>query len=93
MRIPGTFKALCEQLATLPAPVRSVTIPTKNGPLVLEFAAVPPKVTQAPAKPEPRPIEQTARPTGPKIRDLALLKRMQDDPPGPFVYEDTNAAG
>lgn len=81
MRIPGTLKALYEQLEASPAPVARVTIPTENGPFVLEFAG--PGIQPA-ARPAPRvmdrkpdtaqpPEENVQRTPNPKIRDTKLL--------------------
>lgn len=91
MRLPGTLKALYEQLAASPAPVARVTVPTKYGPFVLEFSgawteqtarAAPAKVAKVAEKqPEP-PDEKTEG--RPKIRDTRMLSRT----PPPFVYED-----
>lgn len=77
MRLPGTLKELRKQLEAFPVPVQRVEIPTKEGPLVLEFA-----VSRAPAAEKAPEV-----PSEPKMktRDTRLLTktppRFEYDPP------------
>lgn len=53
MRLPGTLKALLEQVKKSPVPLGSISIPTKDGPLTLTFGELP---APAVAKAEPNKI-------------------------------------
>lgn len=84
MRIPTTLRGLYGQLAASPVPIRSITIPTKEGPLVLEFS-VPPGPATAPERKQVA-VDSKAQekpPEAPKVRDTALLNK----PAPPMVYE------
>lgn len=85
MRVPGTFKQLWEQLKSAPTPVTSISIPTKDGPLVLTFASSDkdkpatvaaaksaPVFPQAPAKRPSDVVGVFATP--PEFRDPPLAK-------------------
>ena len=50
MRLPGTLKALLEQVKKSPVPLGSISIPMKDGPLTLTFGDRP---APAVAKAEP----------------------------------------
>ena len=87
MRLPGTLAKLYEDLSKAPAPISRVTVPTKWGPFVLEFAsavgAARAPLASVPADVNPVPRDQPHK----KVRDLELLRRQTADPPH-FVYED-----
>lgn len=93
MRLPGTLAKLYEDLAKAPAPISRVTVPTKYGPFVLEFAAAlgaarPLASVPADSNPLP-PRHEPAK----KVRDLEILRKQTADPPH-FVYEGVaDAAG
>lgn len=93
MRLPGTLAKLYEDLAKAPAPISRVTVPTKYGPFVLEFAApvgAARPLASVPADSNPLPPrDQPAK----KVRDLEILRKQTADPPH-FVYEQgEHAAG
>ena len=50
MRLPGTLKALLAQVKRSPVPIGSISVPTKDGPLMLTFSPTPPVPVVAPAK-------------------------------------------
>jgi hypothetical protein len=74
VRLPGSLKALSEQLAAFPATVTRVTVPTKNGPFVLEFGQAKEAHAAAPARREEEKADGRL-PQNPKVRDTRLLSR------------------
>lgn len=90
MRLPGTLKALYEQLEAAPGVISRVTVPTKNGPFILEFdVSAPRKLASVPATPEKKP--PPSKPA--KVRDLDVLRKQAADPPHFRYEEEPSAAG
>ena len=79
MRLPGTLKELSKQLADFPGQLTRVTLPTKDGPFVLEFAgASAERAAAAPKADRSEPPDEKTE-QRPKIRDTHMLSRKPPD--------------
>jgi hypothetical protein len=84
VRLPGTLKELYKQLAASSAPVRRVEIPTKDGPIVLEFE------TAGWRPPAPPPVRKPEAPPDKPARERDTRVMLKKAPP--FAYEPGNEA-
>lgn len=100
MRLPGTLKELSKQLAAFPAQITRVTVPTENGPFVLEFGeakTAAPAIAAAPRARKPAEVQPHRRqeqedgiePPKVKVRDTRLLARVP--PAFDFTYGGSDA--